>query len=290
MSTILLFNATGAQGNTIANRLLERGDRILAPVRSKTSKIVLEERNITAFLTDFSTDSLLPLIEQVDQVVLQIPATVAPKTMLNIAQNAIAAIEQAEHPKVIFVISSTIPAHYTGYPSVDVRLEMVRMALEKLPNTPILSATEYLENFSTAYRDTILKDGIIPQTIPADYPVNYLSWEDLATYVAAALDTDVLLGKVYPIGGNEGITGKDLAQRLSAVIGKPLTYTPISHNALKNFLTPILGVEIAKDYAAFYAWQDTEGAAMLNPDTTNIRKLLHVELPSFEQWAMTSFS
>ena len=36
--------------------------------------------------------------------------------------------------------------------------------------------------------------------IPPDYPVNYLSWKDLATYVEATLDSDKLNGGLCRIG------------------------------------------------------------------------------------------
>jgi hypothetical protein len=50
-----------------------------------------------------------------------------------------------------------------------------------------------------------------------------------------------------------------------------------------------MGKDIAKDYAEFFEWQDTDGATLLNPDTTDIRNLLDIKLPSFEEWAKTAF-
>ncbi|MEM1322356.1 MAG: NmrA family NAD(P)-binding protein [Bacteroidota bacterium] len=289
MDRILLFNATGAQGTTISYRLLERGYDVIAPVRSEKNISILEEKGIKAFLTDFSTSSLLSIVEKADKIVLQIPAAVIPDTMIRIAENAMDAIKKAGNPKTVFVISSTISDKYVGVRSVDARKKMVEMAKEKMPNTPILSSTEYLENFSTAYRQPILEDGVIPQTIPPDSPVNYLSWSDLATYVLAAIESDKLSGNVYPIGGNQGLSGIELADRLGKVLGKKLNYAPVSHEQLEGILTPIMGAEVAKDYAEFYHWQDTVGASLLNPDTQGIRDLLQVELPSFEEWAEQAF-
>lgn len=290
MNKILLFNATGGQGATIARRLQEKGHQVIAPVRSEKNITILKERNIAAFLTDFSVDSLLPIIEKADKVVLQISAQVVASTMVEIAEKSMEAIQKAGNPTTVFVISSTIANAKTGIPSVDARLKMVALAKEKLPNAPILSSTEYLENFSTAYRQAIMENSVIPQTIPPTFPVNYLSWNDLASYVLAALDADNLEGKIYPIGGNEGLTGKALAERLGKVLGKELNYTPVTHEQLQGILTPILGEAVAKDYAAFYHWQDGEGADLLNPDTSEIRRLLGVTLPSFEEWAKQAFS
>ncbi|MEM8895677.1 MAG: hypothetical protein AAGC88_13930, partial [Bacteroidota bacterium] len=229
-------------------------------------------------------------IKQVDQVVLQIPAQIAPWDMVDIARKALTAIKDAGSPKTVFVISSTLPDLAVGKGSVDARVKMKDLSLELLPDTPILSATEYLENFSTAYRGAIEGNGVILQTIPPNYPVNYLSWGDLATYVEAALSSTKLEGKLYRIGGNEGINGNDLAKRLGAVLGKDLHYAPITHEELARFLTPILGESIARDYAEFYEYQDTEGQDLLNPDTREIRSLLGVQLPSFEEWAKQAFN
>ncbi|MEO1258612.1 MAG: NmrA family NAD(P)-binding protein [Bacteroidota bacterium] len=290
MDKILLFNATGAQGTTISHRLLEKDYKVISPVRSEKNISILHERNIEAFLTDFSIRSLLPIIEKADKVVLQIPAAVVPDIMAEIASNAIDAISMAGNPKTVFVISSTIPKLPIGVRSVDVRLKMVELARGKMPDTPILSSTEYLENFSTAYRQPIMENGVIPQTIPPGFQVNYLSWSDLAAYVLAALESDKLTGgKVYQIGGNRGMNGIELAERMGRVLGKQLAYVPISHKQLEKILTPIMGAEVAKDYAEFYHWQDTEGASLLNPDTEALRNLLSVNLPSFEVWAERAF-
>ncbi|MEO1011573.1 MAG: NmrA family NAD(P)-binding protein [Bacteroidota bacterium] len=290
MNTILLFNATGAQGAAISQRLLEKGNTVLAPVRSKKNIELLGKRGIKAFLTDFSTASLLPIIEKAEKVVLQIPAAVVPDTMTEIAENSMEAIKEAGNPKTVFVISSTITDKYVGIRSVDARKKMVEMAMEKMPDTPILSSTEYLENFSTAYRQPIMENSVIPQTIPPTFPVNYLSWNDLASYVLAALESDNLSGEIYPIGGNEGLTGLDIAERLGKVLGKDLNYVPVTHEQLQGILTPIMGAEVAKDYAEFYHWQDTTGASLLNPNTEEIQNLLNVSLPSFEEWAQKAFA
>ena len=290
MSKVLLFNATGMQGNSIAQYLTEKGHDIIAPVRSSAKQAQMEAKGYKAFVTDYTLNSLVPVLQKVDKVVLQIPAQIAPSAMVAIAQKCITAILEAGYPDTVFVISSTLPDQKVGIPSVDARVTMKDLSLEKLPKTPVLSATEYLENFSTAYRTTILEKGVIPQTIPADYPVNYLSWADLAQYVDAALFADHLEGKLYRVGGNEGITGNELAKRLGSIIGKELHYTSITHTALAGFLTPILGESVARDYASFYEYQDTQGQHLLNPDTSEVRKLLGITLPTFEKWASTAFS
>ncbi|MDN5215005.1 NAD(P)H-binding protein [Fulvivirgaceae bacterium BMA12] len=289
MSKIFLFNATGMQGMAIAEKLKAKGHAITSPVRSEEKQAQLNNIGYEAFVSDFSTTSLAPQIKNADKVVLQIPAQISPSQMIAFARNAIEAIKQAGTPQTVFVISSTLPDNKIGKKSVDARVEMKDYCLEHLPNTPIFSSTEYLENFSTAYRSAIEGDGIIPQTIPPNYPVNYLSWKDLATYVEAALDSNKLDGGLYRIGGSEGISGNELADRLGSILKKKLNYVPISHEQLAGILTPILGESIARDYAEFYEYQDTKGQHLLNPDTNEIRNVLGIELPNFEEWAQHAF-
>ncbi|MDW3192962.1 MAG: NmrA family NAD(P)-binding protein [Cytophagales bacterium] len=289
MSTILVFNATGMQGLTIANRLKAGGHHIVTPVRTEEKAISMEEHGFEAFVSDFKRGTLVTRISQVDQVVLQIPAQIAPFEMVEIANQALSAIKEAGSPKTVFVISSTFPDHKVGKASVDARVKMKELSLELLPEAPILSGTEYLENFSTAYRGAIEGTGTIPQTIPPEYPVNYLSWSDLAIYVEAALKSTRLEGKLYRIGGKEGINGNELARRLGLILGKELKYIAITHEQLHGFLTPILGESVAHDYAEFYEYQDTVGQDLLNPDTEEIRSLLDIQLPDFEEWAKEAF-
>lgn len=289
MSKIMLFNATGMQGTTIANRLLQRGYSVVAPVRSKEKLAALKHKGIDSFLTDFNMKDLEGELSKVDKVVLQIPAQVSPSVMVQLSENIINAIKNAGSPPTIFVISSTVPQSFTGKEGPDARLRMKNSALELIPNAIIFSATEYLENFSTSYRQAIDSDGMIPQTIPARLPVNYLSWEDLASYVLGALECENIEGGFYPIGGNEGITGEELALRLGKVIGKELRYQPLTHQQLSDFLIPVVGKQLAMELAEFYEWQDLTGYDLLSPDTSKLRDLLEIKLPDFEQWAMKAF-
>lgn len=288
MNTILLFGATGKQGGAIAKKLQEKGNIVISPVRSEKNIAVLQERNIAAFLTDFSPNSLVPIINRADKVVLQIPAQISPSEMIALAEQCLQGIKQAGSLPTVFSISSTVPEKPTGLASPDARYKMRKMAHKFLPEATILSATEYLENFSESYRQAIEGGGIIPQSIPEHLPVNYLSWADLATYIEAVLSNADLKGRFLQIGGKEGINGTTLAKRLGNILDKDLHYQELTLTELTGILTPIVGAQLASELAEFYGWQHSENH-LLNPDTTEIRNMLGIELPSFEEWAREAF-
>ncbi len=291
MSTILLFGASGQQGSAIARRLQEQGHSIIAPVHSETSLAVLRERGIEAVQSDFSLRSLIPLVQKANKVVLQVPVVISPAEMITFATNALEAIREAGSPHTVMNISSIVPVENVGLAGPDTRLALKNLAFEILPNSIVLSSTLYLENFSQAYRQAIEYGGVIPQAIPADIPVSYLSLDDLALFTIGALERIELQGKFIPIGGNDALTGTELAQRLSKVIGKDIHYQSITPEELAGVLKPMLGEQIALQIAEMYIWESTSGSSLLTVDVRYAQSLLGVTLPSsFEEWAQASFS
>jgi uncharacterized protein YbjT (DUF2867 family) len=289
MDKITLFGASGQQGAAIAQKLISSGHKVIAPVRSQTNVEMLNQQGIDARLTDFSLASLTNIIKEADKVVLQVPVVISPTEMIAFAKNALKAIVEAGSPHTVFNISSIIPHEFIGLQGPDARLTLKNLAGSILPNAIVLSSTLYLENFSQAYRQAIEQGGIIPQAIPNDIPVAYLSFDDLASYILSALKKTELKGKFIPIGGNEALTGIQLSEKLSTILGKHIHYQAISTEELAGFLTPMIGETTALQVAEMYSWESTSGSSLLNPNVSQAKELLQVSLPSFNEWATKAF-
>lgn len=289
MDKIILFGASGQQGSAIAQKLKSAGYKIIAPVRSQKNVEILNQQGIDARLTDFSLTSLTNLIEEADKVILQVPVVITPQQMIAFAENTLKAIASAGSPHTVFNISSIVPHEFTGMEGPDARLTLKNLAKQLLPNAIVLSSTLYLENFSQAYRQAIEQGGVIPQAIPSDIPVAYLSFDDLASYVQAALEKTELKGQFIPIGGSEALTGLQLSEKLSAILGKHIHYQAISHQELAGYLTPMIGEATALQVAEMYSWESTSGSSLLNPNVNQAKELLLVSLPSFDEWARKAF-
>ena len=290
MSKIILFGASGQQGGAIAKKLKSAGHRIVAPVRSTKNEADLHQKEIETRLTDFSTASLTPIIKEGDQVVLQVPAVITPSEMIAFAENALKAIANAGSPHTVFNISSIIPKEFIGLEGPDARLTLKNLSTQLAPHTIVLSSTLYLENFSQAYRQAIEQGGVIPQAIPNDTPVAYLSLDDLAAFVLAALEKPHLRGKFIPIGGSEVLNGMQLAEKIGNVVDKSIYYQAITPQDLAIFLTPMIGETTALQVAEMYSWEGTLGSSLLNPNVAQAQEILDVSLPSFEEWAIRAFS
>lgn len=229
------------------------------------------------------------MVKDADKVVLQVPVVITPSDMIAFAKNALMAIAQAGSPHTVFNISSIVPREFVGKPGPDSRLTLKILSKQYLPEAIVLSSTLYLENFSQAYRQAIEHGGVIPQAIPSDIPVAYLSFSDLANYILAALNKPELKGRFIPIGGSESMTGVQLAEKFGTILGRQIHYQAISPQELAAFLAPMIGEPTAFQVAEMYEWESTSGSSLLNPDVNQAKELLQVSLPSFERWAKNAF-
>lgn len=289
MKKVILFGATGMQGTAIAKQLQKEKYHIIAPVRSNEKVELLAKYNIEAYQTDFSLESLTQITKKADEAVLLVQAVIATAEMVPFTKTALLAIKEAGIKRTVFNISSVIPDEKIGIAGPDTRLEMKEMAFEIIPTINVTSSTLYLENFSTAYRKAILEQGSIPQAIPADVPIAYISMDDLGKYVTAILKDNSLEGKFFPIGGKEALTGQEVAVQLSEIIGKSVNYFALQPEQLIEFLSGMLGKALAGQVGEMYAWEGTTGKNKLYPNTTDLQQQLGLDLPSFKEWAQKAF-
>ncbi|MEM1323592.1 MAG: NmrA family NAD(P)-binding protein [Bacteroidota bacterium] len=290
MKKVILFGATGMQGTAIAKQLQKEGYHIIAPVRTQEKVDLLAKYNVEACITDFSFASLEGIAQKADEAVLLVPAVIPTADMVPFTKNALSALKEANISRIVFNISSVIPDKKTGIAGPDTRLEMKEVAFKIIPTISVTSSTLYLENFSTAYRQAILEQGNIPQAVPADVPIAYMSMDDLGKYVTAILKDNSLEGQFFPIGGKEALTGTEVAAQLSEIIGQSVNYFALQPEQLIGFLSGMLGEALATQVGEMYAWEGTTGKNKLYPNTTDLREHLGLDLPSFKDWAKHAFN
>ncbi len=181
-----------------------------------------------------------------------------------------------------------MPTEPVGLAGPDARLALLQRVRELLPNAVTLSVTLYLENFSVALRQAI-EYGAIPQAIPADVPVAYLSQKDHAALVVAALEDSSLAGELLRFGGAEAHTGPELAAVVGEALGRPVAYQALPPEAIVPLLTPLTGERVAAQVAEMYAWEGSTGRDLLAPDSGPVLDRLGVRLPTLREWARAAF-
>lgn len=289
MSNILLFGATGMQGTAVAQKLLADGNKVISPVRSQEKANQLKKQGIEGIESDFSLSSLTSIAEKADKAIILVPAVIPTAEMLPFSETALQAVKTADITRVIFNISSVIPDTKVDISGPDTRLQMKEIPFNIIPEVTVTNSTLYRENFSTAYRQGIVEQGIIPQAIPYDVPVAYMSMEDLGEYLYAILQDDSFKGQYLALGGKDALSGKELEALLSEILGKEIKYQALPPEALVQFLSPMIGQELTTQVGEMYAWEGARGSEKLNPDTTALQTKLKLNLSSFKEWAKKAF-
>ena len=286
---VLVYGATGTQGGPVARRLLERGDRVRVLTRQRAAAAAWAERGAQVARADLPDSSgLVAAHEGVDAVFLQISASVSPPQIPLMARAALTAARDAGVAHIVMTSSSVIPPARTGVEAPDARVELLETVREVLPRTVVLRPTLLLDNFSGPLRPA-LDGGVVPQGIPADVPVAYISAEDQAAYAVAALDRPELAGELLPMAGGEAVTGPQLAKVLGEAMGTQLAYVPLSQSEVRDALA-FAGPVVAAAVAEMYAWEGTEGADQLAPDLTRTRHALGVMPTPLADWARSALA
>jgi uncharacterized protein YbjT (DUF2867 family) len=102
---------------------------------------------------------------------------------------------------------------------------------------------------------TIAGQGVFYQ--PAgDARISHVDVRDIAAVAAAVLTEDGHAGKLYEITGPEAVTFTQVAEALSAALGKPITYVDVSPQDFKQSLLgwgqPEWAVDALNELYAFY--------------------------------------
>ena len=90
----------------------------------------------------------------------------------------------------------------------------------------LVRAAFFNQNFSEAFAETV-RHGVL--AMPGGDTVEpFLDAEDIADVVAAALTDDKHIGELYELTGPRLMTLADVAADLSAAMGRPLQYIPVT--------------------------------------------------------------
>jgi uncharacterized protein YbjT (DUF2867 family) len=212
---VLVTGATGTVGRYVAAGLDSQGVPLRRAVRE-----VGETQGEQSCRFDFAdTSTWAPALEGVDRVFLMRPPAISDiKGVIRpfIAELARRGIRQT----VVLSLMGVNPAmpHY--------RLEQDVKAAG-LPAT-MLRPAFFMQNLETAYRSDILTHNRI--RLPArSGKTSFIDTRDIADVASAALEApETHVGKAYTLTGGTALGWDAVASLMSAELGRPIHYEPIS--------------------------------------------------------------
>lgn len=282
---VLVYGATGVQGSEVAKQLLEAGDSVRVITRDATRATHWANSGAEIAVANLDTgDGLAEAHEGVDAVFIQISASILPSQIVDHARNALRAAQDVPH--VVVTTSSVVPPKKVGLAAPDARYDFAHLVREIVPNAILLVPTLFLENFSQALLPAIAQ-GMIPYPVPDDLPVSYISVEDQAKFAVAALKRPELQGNTYRIAGPDTLTGKQLSDKFTAILGRDVQYIAITPAAFQGELAKFIPDDIAEAVAQMYAYETRQGGHLLSPSLEQTLKDLPINQTAIEDWIRT---
>jgi NAD(P)H dehydrogenase (quinone) len=288
----LVYGASGAQGSAVVNALLARGDRVRVISRKAVSNTFAGNPAVELAVGDFADKpSLLQASMGVDGVALTLPLVFDQAAAVQWGKNAIDAAAQVKVPVLAFNTSSVVPQQPTGVTALDIKVALVDyLAKSSIPSV-VFKPTIYNGNLAAPWSiPAIVHQGVLAYPIAAGQKVSWISWEDTAAYIVAALNKpDIAASKpIFQIGGLEALTGEELADQLGRVLGQKLAYLAVPLDQFEAGLNANIGEPVGTEISRFYGWMnDAANGSPLNVNLDTVRAVFPVPQTKFTDWAGT---
>jgi len=276
--SITVTGATGNIGSLVVATLLEKGTQVKALVRDPSKAEELRKSGVEIVEGEFTdAEAVRKAMEGADSALL-----IAPPNPDAVKQMSalIAAAKNSGNPHVVRI--SAIGAAVDA-PTDNGRLHYqsdTELAASGLPHT-ILRPHFFMQNLLMSV-PTISEQGQMYWGM-GDGKLGLIDVRDIADASAKILLDGGHEGKIYTPTGPESVSFHDLAGILSKAIGKEVTYTPVSFEAVKQSIIEMgwgeWGGQIMHDYSKAYSegWGD-----FVNDDVATITGK---KARSFEQFA-----
>jgi NAD(P)H dehydrogenase (quinone) len=286
---ILVTGATGAQGSAVVRFLVNKGIKVKALLTESDNDEWFKANQVETVIGNFADkESLANAMADVTNVSLVYPLIYEWDTLRQYTDNLLYAFGKSNLESVVFNTSLPLPPQRTGSIAADIKLEIFEKFVAA--NVPLITIMPsfYLDNLTAPWSLPVIQEnGIIGYPLPAEAKFAWLSHYNLAQYTYSALFNKNLVGKIFPIGG-ELISGNEIAERVSAVLGKPVTYVYQKPEEFKQFLLQMYNDEIASEIAGIYsniALNTEPFKAFYSKDIFD--DVFGIQLQSFDEWSKT---
>jgi uncharacterized protein YbjT (DUF2867 family) len=277
--TILITGATGNVGSSLLNHL-DTADvdlRVLTHDESKAK--ALRDRGIKAVVADFLEPGTLgPALEGVSTVFLLTP--IHPEQVPQASNVIEAAKESGNDPRIV-----RLSVHQATH-EAPTRISRQHAQIEEelrasgLPYT-FLRPQSFMQNTLATAR-TVASQGRIYQPFK-DGRLGMIDARDIGEVAAKVLTEEGHEGKVYTLTGPAAISFYDVANAISEVLGKEVSYVPVPLENAKEAMLKMGIPEWKADALNEYAKAHSEGYSDWTTD--DVEQLNCHPATSYKQFA-----
>jgi uncharacterized protein YbjT (DUF2867 family) len=294
MGIVTVFGASGRQGFAQVGQLALAGRPVRAISRRADPFYGQKFPKTEVMAADLDDEaSLERAVEGAEAVFFTRPLIQTSDPLERIRRVGRAA-KKAGVKRIVFNPSLWVPDQLTGEPTYDIAMEMEDAFAQSGVPLTVFRAVLFMDNLLTNWaRPFIVNEGRYVYPHRPDLGANWISLDDVAKFMIAALDRSDLEGARIVIGGPERLYPGDVARILSDTLGKTVTYDPCTPeefgvNLVKAFgdgIPPSMREVTAKRIAKFYRFNNE---APFNPFAVDMKAVLEripIELETMSHWA-----
>ncbi|MEO8811991.1 MAG: NmrA family NAD(P)-binding protein [Caulobacteraceae bacterium] len=293
MALVAVFGASGRQGMAQVRQLLAAGHEVRAISRRADPFLGAgyEARVVPADIYDEA--SLVAAMEGVDGAFYTQPLRARGNRVDDIARLGRAA-KAAGVKRFVWNTSSWIPDKAGDPFSYAGNTRGINALWRSGVPATVFGSVLFMDNLLTNWAfPFIVGEGRYVYPHRADLEANWISLDDVAKFMIAALDRPDLEGAWLNIGGAERLKPPEVASILSKVVGREVRYDPCTPAEFGKLLTGAFGNEMdAAERAAvesfmeaFYTFNNTSPLHPFEVDMAPVLARIPIELETMETWA-----
>jgi len=275
MKHYLIVGASGTVGSLVASKLASQGAFVHA-LTSKQERAEQVEGNIRWVYADLkSGNGVVEAFKGVDRAFIFAPPGYVPQN--EIVSPLIQEAVRNKLEKVVLLTALGANADETA-PLRVAELELERSGLVY----NIVRPNWFMQNFNTFWSQGINEHNKI--LLPTGKAKgSFIDGRDIADVVVRLISSDDLNNQAFDITGSQSLDHDEVAELLSNVTGRKITYQEIPPEALKQ---GFVGAGVPEDYADFLLLILGYFAQGYSAHTTNaVKELLGRDPITFEQYA-----
>ncbi|HYW09871.1 MAG TPA: NmrA family NAD(P)-binding protein [Longimicrobium sp.] len=283
---IAVFGATGAQGSAVVDAFLQAGRPVRAIARTPEKLASFAARGIETFAADVGdTESMTRALEGVDGAFVHLPLAsgLYGAAVEAAGRNVARALSAAGVPLTIYTTSGPVSRTPGVSPHSDGAAAAERAVLDCGVPVVSLRPAGYLGNLSAPFSAPAVLAGELAYPLPAGFRHRWVSAQDQAALVVAALERPELAGRSFAIGHR--LDGGELAAAVGRGLDRDVRYRGLTPAEFADALRPALGAAaeaIAHGYHVIVASAEELG---IGDDAGEANRVLGVPLTPVEEWA-----
>lgn len=294
MCRVLVLGATGDQGHPLITRLLDAGFTPVAALRNPHALQGTEFAHVEVVETDlFNEQSVIGAAEGVDAIAAHLPFVFDLEAATTLGRHIAAATVQQSVKKVVLNTSCFVAEKDNGNPAHDGRRAIEQAIMGSGAAFALFEPKVFMDNLIRSWnKPAIVRQGIFAYPAKPDLRISWICLDDVAAYMVEALTRHDIPSARYAIGGPEALVGDEVAERLSRVMGRPVTFNSLTPDEFASgmslLVTGSATVEPHSIYdgmAGFYRFYNDQPVSPLIADNARIDSLFNWRPVTFEQWA-----